>query len=353
MQNTAYRRLTPVAAWTIATAATPGRPLDERLLPLVEAVARTGTLVAAARACDIPYRTAWSVLEAATGELGAPLVTLARGRGASLTPMAQRWLAANDAARRVLEQAALRVEIDARSTASRRGATLLKMAASHDLAIAQLKDRWRLAERIVVEFRGSAESLDALRAGAVDVAGFHVAATSAGEVDPLLARLSPSRDAILGFITRTQGLMLARGNPRRVRDLADLASRRMTIVNRQPGSGTRLLFDRLLARAEVSGDVLRGYENEEFTHAAVAATVASGRADAAFGIQAAAAQFGLAFVPLVTEHYRFACRRRTLDTPRMRMFRALLASRATRAVVAPLPGYALDAPGDIVSFAAG
>lgn len=347
------RQLTPSAAWTLATAATPGRPLDGRLLPLVAAVARTGTLVAAARACHIPYRTAWNVLEAATRDLGAPVVTLARGRGASLTPMAQRWLAANDAAERVLEQAALRVEIDARATASRKGATRLRIAASHDLALAQLKDRWRLAERFVVEFRGSAESLDALRAGAVDVAGFHVAATPTGEPDPLLARLDPARDAILGFITRTQGLMLARGNPRRVRGLADLATRGMTIVNRQPGSGTRLLFDRLLARAGVPVDALRGYENEEFTHAAVAATVASGRADAAFGIQAAAAQFGLAFVPLVTEHYRFACRRRALDASRMTTFRALLASQATRAVVTPLPGYALDAPGDVVSFAAG
>jgi putative molybdopterin biosynthesis protein len=74
----------------------------------------------------------------------------------------------------------------------------------------------------------------------------------------------------------------------------------------------------------------------------VAATIAAGKAEAGFGIQAAAAQFGLAFLPVISERYLFACRRRILDTPRVAAFRALLASSATRAVVRPLPGYALE-----------
>jgi molybdate-binding protein len=210
-----------------------------------------------------------------------------------------------------------------------------------------------VAHAITLEFHGSAESLDALRAARIDVAGFHVAVGASDGQDPLLARLHPTRDALLRFMTRTQGLILARGNPRRVRGVADLARRRITIVNRQPGSGTRLLFDRLLAQARVPVEAIAGYQNEEFTHAAVAATVAAGRADAAFGIQAAAVQFGLAFVPLATERYLFACRRRMLDTPRIVAFRTLLGSAATRAVVAPLPGYALDAPGEPLARSAG
>lgn len=140
---------------------------------------------------------------------------------------------------------------------------------------------------------------------------------------------------------------MARGNPRRLRGIGDLVAKRLTIVNRQPGSGTRLLFDRLLARAGIAGGSLAGYSNEEFTHAAIAATVAAGRADAGFGIRAAAAQFGLGFVPIVNERYLFACARRSVESARVVAFRELLASRATRAVVAPLPGYSLDAPGKL------
>ena len=343
------RRLTAIAGWEIRGDAPVPRRVDDRVLPLLRAIAQSATLVSAARACAVPYRTAWGLLEDSNRDLGAPLVTLARGRGAALTPLAQRWLALADEARRKLDEAALVVSVRAApARASARAAPLVRIAASHDIALAQLKDRWRVSHAIAIEFHGSAASLDSFDSGKVDIAGFHVA-DRAGSADPLLARLNPARDTMLRFITRKQGLILPRGNPRRVRALADIAAKRLTIVNRQSGSGTRLLFDRLLAKARIAPGALAGYTNEEFTHAAVAATVAAGRADAGFGIQAAAAQFGLAFVPLATERYLFACRRKALDTPRIEAFRALLASAATRAVVAPLPGYALDAPGEALS----
>ena len=179
--------------------------------------------------------------------------------------------------------------------------------------------------------------------GRAHVAGFHIAVGRHEE--PLLASLDAGRDCALRFLTRAQGLIVPRGNPRRVRGIEDLVAKRLTIINRQPGSGTRLLFDRLLARAGIAPAALAGYSIEEFTHAAVAATVAAGRADVAFGIRAAAAQFGLGFVPIVTERYLFACAKATIASAPMVAFRTLLASRATRAVVTPLPGYALDAPG--------
>jgi len=320
------------------------------VLPLLRGVAQTGSLMGAARACGVPYRTAWGVVEDAGRSLGTPLASLARGRGASLTPIARRWLEVDDEARNALGAKTLAVEI---RTSTRRGASkspaLIKVAASHDIALAQLKDRWRVGHGIALEFRGSAESLDAFHAGYVELAGFHIAMESNGHSDPLLARLEPSRDALLRFMTREQGLIVARGNPRRVGALTDLATKRLAIINRQPTSGTRLLFDRLLARDGVDPASLAGYSNEEFTHAAVAATIAAGRADAGFGIRAAAAQFKLAFLPLVTERYLFACRRRALRSANVEAFRALLASPATRAVVTPLPGYALDRPGEVAA----
>jgi molybdate-binding protein len=138
---------------------------------------------------------------------------------------------------------------------------------------------------------------------------------------------------------RTQGLILPRGNPAQVRTLADVASKRLRLVNRQPGSGTRIALERLLARSHIAPDKIDGWTREEFTHAAVAATVAAGEADVGFGIQAAAAQLGLAFLPMVDERYAFACRRSDLADVRLRAFRRLIASPAVAKVVAPLPGY--------------
>ena len=339
------RRLSALSAWVLRDAdGSGGQVVDARLLPLLRSIATLGTLVAAAPAAGVPYRTAWAVLEQAEEEIGAPLVELTRGRGAVLTPFAKRWLAADAEALRALAGVPALDAQPARARTAPRPVPPLRIAASHDIALAQLRDRWRVAHDIVLEFHGSAESLDAWHAGQADLAGFHVTVDghAAHERDPLLERLDPARDALLPFITRMQGLILPRGNPRRVKSLADVAAKRLTIVNRQPGSGTRILFDRLLARAGVDPATLPGYTNEEFTHAAVAATIAAGKAEAGFGIQAAAAQFGLAFLPVISERYLFACRRRILDTPRVAAFRALLASSATRAVVRPLPGYALE-----------
>jgi molybdate transport repressor ModE-like protein len=345
-RSSQLRRLTALPAWVLRDAdGNGGQVVDARVVPLLRAIARLGTLVAAAPAAGVPYRTAWAVLEQAEEEIGAPLVELTRGRGALLTPFARRWLAADAEAMEALAGVPSLDAEPVRARAAPKPAPPLRIAASHDIALAQLRDRWRVAHDVVLEFHGSAESLGAWHAGQADLAGFHVTvdARSAPESDPLLARLDPARDVLLPFIRRVQGLILPRGNPRRVKSVADVAAKRLTIVNRQPGSGTRILFDRLLARAGVDPASLPGYTNEEFTHAAVAATVAAGKADAGFGIQSAAAQFGLAFVPLASERYLFACRRRILGTPRVAAFRALLASPATRAVVKPLPGYALEA----------
>lgn len=346
-KNMHMKRLVPSPAWTVESPR--GNVLvDARLLPLLRAITRGGSLAAAARTCGVPYRTAWGHLEAAERALGSPLLILTRGRGAAPTPVALRWLDADARAAKSLEAGGFVVALDPiPGPPDVDRVPLLRVAASHDIALAQLKDRWRVAHGIALEFHGSAESLDAYRSGRAQVAGFHVATAVRGQPDPLLSTLSATRDALLRFLTRSQGLIVPRGNPRRIRSVGDLVAKRSTIVNRQPGSGTRLLFDRLLSRAGIEGAALPGYSNEEFTHAAVAATVAAGRADAGFGIRAAAAQFGLGFVPIVTEQYLFACARRSLESPGIEAFRALLASAATRAVIKPLPGYRLDAPGTL------
>jgi molybdate-binding protein len=200
---------------------------------------------------------------------------------------------------------------------------------------------------VTIAFHGSEDAIALYLEGRVDLAGFHDPLSPARDgPEPLVARLDRRRDAVLPFLVRTQGLILPRGNPARVRSLGDVVARRLRLCNRQRGSGTRLALERLLAREGSTPEAVVGWSREEYTHAAVAATVAAGEADVGFGIQAAAAQLGLAFVPLADERYAFACRRRDLASARVRAFRRLLASPTVAKVVAPLAGYELVAGGE-------
>ncbi len=323
--------------------------LDARIGPLLAGVAERGSLTAAAAALGIPYRTAWAALEGTERALGRRLIDATRGRGAALTPLGRRLLDAGARVERLLEARDAEVSVPLRAGPLPDLRRPLRIAASHDLVLAQVRPAWRARHRIAIDFHGSAESLALFAQGRADLAGFHAPAGSWTR-DPLLALLRPDRDVLIRFLRRMQGLILSRGNPRRVHSLRDVARMRLRFVNRQPGSGTRALVDHALSRARIRPTAIVGYTNEEFTHAAVAATIAAGNADAGMGIAAAASQLGLAFVPLIEERYTFACRRRMVAGDVIADFRELLASGPTRGVIAPLPGYALDAPGEVVAI---
>ncbi len=343
-------RLTPTIGWVCG--ARDGVALDPRTLPLLRSIAKHGTLTAAAAECGVSYRAAWGVVEDLRRLIGAPLAALERGRGARLTTLGERLLAADSTAQSLLHERRSEIALDVRAATTPAPALRrLAVAASHDMALSELREAWRAEHAIDIEFHGSAASLARYAEGAVDIAGFHIAQRREGGREVLLSLLRPSRDAAIRFLRRTQGLILPRGNPRRVRALRDVASRRLRFVNRQPGSGTRILLDRLLANEGLPAERIAGYANEEFTHAAVAATVAAGKADAGFGLEAAAAAFGLAFVPVTQETYLFACRRRAINSAAVAAFRRLLASNETRAVVGHLAGYAADDPGAVAELA--
>ena len=375
------RRLHATIGWRLSGRA--GEVLDPRVVDLVALAAQHGSLAAAARAAGLPYRTAWALVADAERALGHRLLLLERGVGAKPAALGRRILAARAEAQRMIaaQRDALDVPLGHEHAAQDRAG--LRIAASHDLVLAHLRDAWARRHGIAIAFHGSAEAIDLYLAGRADLAGFHVAKAgsdpasanggtdpaSAREealtgfarvrkprpdprqaepgsapLDPLLARLDLARDAVLPFVVRTQGLIRPRGNPDGVRSLADIAAKRLRFVNRQPGSGTRIALERLVAREGIDPAAIAGWTHEEFTHAAVAATIAAGEADAGFGIEAAAAQLGLAFVPLAGERYAFACRRRELADPRIRAFRRLVTSPAVAKVVAPLPGYRLAPP---------
>lgn len=331
--------------------------LDPRLLPLLRAVARTGSLNQAVASLKLSYRLAWGLLGTTERLLDQPLVVLERGRGARLSPLGEMLVAADAAATRVLsgKLAAELRSLNRDVTALRRQAPArpLVIHASHDLAMAELRETLPRSKGIVLDllFRGSLECLADLTRKQCDIAGFHVPEASADEdvYAPYRPWLGVRSLKLLRFVTRRQGLIVARGNPKRIKSLGDLASDRVRFVNRQPGSGTRLTLDHLLRVAAIPSSRINGYRSEEFTHAAIAATIASGMADAGFGIEAAARQQGLDFVPLAMERYYLAARAATLARPTAQTLLAALKSAAYQKRVRALPGYGTDGIGEAVS----
>jgi molybdate-binding protein len=275
---------------------------------------------------------------------------LERGRGARLAPLAEKLLEIDERLRaRLAPQLAALAQEAGDALAELAPPQGLRMEASHDLALEGLR---RLAPRglaLDLQFRGSLESLDAFAAGRCDLAGFHVPADElAAPLAPRLRRpLQDARVRLIRLADRVQGIMVRRSGARRIRRLQDLAGKGTRFVNRQRGSGTRLLLDLLLAGAKIAPESISGYDSEEFTHAAVAATVASGMADAGFGVEAAASQAGLAFVPVAREHYFLACREGMLPTGPGRALLRLLRGGEFRRLVARLPGYDASRAGEV------
>lgn len=342
-------------------AAQQGAELRNPLFDLLGALHEQGSIQRAARASGVSYRHYWGALKQWEEVLGQPLVTWTQGQPARLTPFATRLLWAETRARTRLAPhiEALRVEL-ARvlDEALDGGQPLLTVFASHDLALPRLRDLAAAQHRLHLELRfaGSVDALHALAAGRCTVAGFHVPDGAGART--LFARrlkplLEPGRHKLLGCARRVQGLMAAAGNPLAVHTLADAAAavaQGARFVPRQGGSGTRLLLDHLGAAEGVDVARLIGTVHAEDSHLAVAAAVASGHAEIGLGIEAAAREFGLDFVPLVQEQYFLCCLRDALDAPPVQALRAVLSSAAWRAALADLPGYAADGSGDVLAL---
>ena len=194
--------------------------------------------------------------------------------------------------------------------------------------------------KLDLRFLGSLDSLAALSKGQCSMAGFHLAEGMEQAAAAMFRRyLKPRQHKLIGLATRTQGLMIAKGNPKSIRDLSDLTRTGVRLINRQRDSGSRIEFDELLSGAGIDPAAIDGYQTEEFTHLAVAATVAGGMADAGYGIRAAAAHYSLDFIPLLTERYYMACRGDSMEEPLLSRFIELLGGAELREILSAMPGY--------------
>jgi len=340
-------RLTARLRWSVD-----GTDLDPRVIALAEGIAEHGSLKQAIGGVGLSYRHAWDLLGRAQAALGEPLVELVQGRGARLTALGAELV-------RRTRAVEARVAPELKRTASLPRARSVpdvprvSICASHDFALGLLADLLaeRGSPRIELYFQGSTDALAALARGRCDVAGFHVPELPGRVklVEPYRPWLKSRRLRFIHFADRRQGLIVARGNPLRIRSLADLVRKRARFVNRQAGSGTRIFFDALLAANRLRASQINGYGREEFTHAAVAAMIASGVADAAFGIEHAAAEHGLDFVPLASERYFLAASEPTLARPGARALVEALHGRRFRSAARRLKGYTLPAEAEPLS----
>lgn len=329
------------------------------LFTALSAIRTEGSIVSAARLLGQSYRHLWGYLRRQEERLGRALIQWDKGRAARLTPFAEKllWAEAGIRARLAPRIENLATEIGRELTvAFNDDVAIAEVVASHDLALPGLRTLCQRAGLLLdVHFAGSLDALAALRQGRCAFAGIHLplgrpelAARGSALHRSFGPWLRLGKEKLIRVAQRTQGLIVAPGNPLGIRSLDDLA--RVRFVNRAPGAGTRVLLDQLLAGRGIDAGRIDGYQRQEATHLSVATCVASGAADAGFGIEAAARQQGLDFVPVVQEEYFFACSADTVDKPVALQLREALASPAWREVLARLPGYSATEPGSVVSL---
>ena len=200
---------------------------------------------------------------------------------------------------------------------------------------------------LVLAHRNSSQALRLLKDGCIHVAGTHLRDESSGESNlPVVGRMfGKSAVAVISFAVWEEGIVTARGNPKGIRDAGDLARADVMIINRESGAGSRLLLDSHLKRLGIAHSKVRGYDCIAEGHFAAAWQVVSGAADCCIATRAAARVFGLGFIPLVSERYDLAIRRKDLALPGIHAMLEVLSRSSFRRELESLGGYDTAAAG--------
>lgn len=330
--------------------------LDQRLLPLLEKIHQSGSLQIAAKELNVSYRTAWELIRYWNEAFHTPLCIKERGRGSKLSPLGQKLIQTKrsidtDYSRTLLPIAdKLNNEIKELT-----GQNLHKerfiASCSHDLIINHLQSICEKEGQYDIEFqlRGSLENLKLLSTNQIDIAGFHF------PEGPLIEHLAPTysqwlddeEHILIQLASREQGILFSPSLAKHITSIEDLKRRSIKFLNRQKGSGTRAIFDELIKLHGINKKDVNGYDREEFTHTAVAAMIASGHADTGFGLKAAAAEFNLYFLPLITENYVIALKK-SLPEDIKKSFRILMKDAKLKNKINKLPGYSTKLTGKVI-----
>lgn len=244
------------------------------------------------------------------------------------------------------------LDLHPESEHSELGSSVVVMG-SHDLALDLLGAHFRRRSGfdMTSAHTGSLAGLIALTQGGAHIAGCHLLDEESGEYNvPFVRRILTGMSVeVITLVGRSQGLLVPAGNPKRIQALKDLLRQDVTFINRQKGSGTRVLLDFLCRQADLSPDGIRGYDVEVDTHTSVAAAVASSQADAGLGILAAARAFELDFVPLRDERYDLVVPTVFRGLPQIAALFEALGSQEFKASVSEMGGYDISQTGQLIA----
>lgn len=229
----------------------------------------------------------------------------------------------------------------------------LVVIGSHDPLLDELADMLHLGDpRLYMSSShvGSMGGIMAIRRGEAHMAGCHLLDTADGTYNrSFIKKYFPKGDVkLVSCVGRQQGLMVARGNPLNICSFADISRQGIRYVNRQRGSGTRILTDYLCSREKVEPSDVYGYTREELTHTSVAAQIACGSADVGMGIYSAAKLYDLDFIPICIEEYDLIIPDHAWDSPMVQQLLTILRSDAFREKILSMGGYTADHPGQVL-----
>jgi len=226
---------------------------------------------------------------------------------------------------------------------------------SHDPLLDELGDMMHLEDNGVFMSSahvGSMGGIMAIRRGETHVAGCHLLDTATGEYNKsFIKKYFPKGGVkLVRCVGRQQGMMVAKGNPLKIEQFADIAGVNVRYVNRQKGSGTRILTDYLCRQNGLDAAGIYGYDREELTHTSVAAQIASGSADVGMGIYSAARLYELDFIPVCIEEYDLLIPDGAWETPMVQKMIETMKSEAFREKLLALGGYTVENPGEIIEL---
>ncbi len=333
------------------------QPIEPILFELLALIQQKGSLKSAAEHAQVSYRYAWGLLNKWQQQLDT-LVILEPGRGAHLSPVGEKLLNANTQLNAKfspgLDNFATECKRDLSALLTENHDLSLNIFASHGLAVSTLRQliNQQLDFKLDLHFHGSLESLRALQNKHCDIAGFHIpiGPLSTALLPQYLALLNPKTHTLIYVVKRNQGLMYRADSEHDISSVQALKNNQLRFINRQSDSGTRLLFDQLIASENIKPTQINGYDHEEFTHLAVAALVASGAVDIGFGIAPMAEKFKLNFIPLVWEHYCLAIPNAIMTDKRVSQITTLLQSESFKNTLESTRGYQTTLSGKTVSF---
>jgi putative molybdopterin biosynthesis protein len=276
------------------------------------------------------------------------IYALVKKRAVPFTKVTGKYLFPRDSINRWIKDSTI-------ATSTGRGNGKITITGSHDPAIDLLVsevNRLYSDVTMLMASVGSTKGIELLSEGATDMAGIHILDPETNNYNlPWIEKHIPGlKPIVVHFALRNQGLIVAKGNPLCISGIEDLTEKNLRFINRQKGSGTRLLFEHLTTKAGLDPAIIDLSAGEVATHTEIAQAVRTGRADTGLGVKSAAVAAGLDFIPLTEESFDIAVSRRNFYSEPTQKCLEVVRSSAFKKEVSDMGGYNMADSGSVISW---